>query len=90
MRTRHDKQWLVGEVYEEKLFFASQEQRLDKNECSKQWEFEWIINFDLLQEVFQKNQFTDHPEAICNMDETGMPLEPGLPIAKIVAQKGQK
>ena len=44
--------------------------------------------FDLLQEVFQKNQFADHPEAIYNMDETGMPLEPRPP--KIVAKKGQK
>jgi len=24
-----DKQWVVGEIYEEKPFFASQEQRLD-------------------------------------------------------------
>jgi len=44
--------------------------------------------FDSFQEVFQKNQVADHPEAIYSMDETGMPLEPRPP--KIVAQKGQK
>ncbi|XP_065904027.1 uncharacterized protein [Dysidea avara] len=44
--------------------------------------------FDLLQGVFEKNGFADHPEAIYNMDETGMPLEPRPP--KVVAQKGQK
>jgi len=38
--------------------------------------------------VIQKNNFADHPEAIYNMDETGMPLEPRPP--KVVAQKGQK
>ena len=46
------------------------------------------MSFDLLQEIFQKNQFADHPEAIYNMDGTGMPLESHHP--KIVAQKGQK
>jgi len=30
----------------------------------------------------------NHPEAIYNLDETGMPLEPRPP--KVVAQKGQK
>ena len=44
--------------------------------------------FDLLKELFQKNQFADHPEAIYNMDMTGMPLEPQLP--KLVSQTGQK
>ena len=44
--------------------------------------------FDSLQEVFLKNNFADHPEAIYNIDETGMPLEPHPP--KLVAQKGQK
>ena len=43
--------------------------------------------FDLLEEVFEEYGFADHPEAIYNMDETGMPLEPH---PKIVAKKGQK
>ena len=44
--------------------------------------------FDLLEEVFEQYGFDDHPEAIYNMDETGMPLEPRPP--KVVAKKGQK
>ena len=44
--------------------------------------------FDLLQDVFEKKGFANHPEAIYNMDETGMPLEPHPP--RVVAQKGQK
>jgi len=44
--------------------------------------------FDLLQDVFEKKGFADHHEAIYNMDETGMPLEPRPP--KVVAQKGQR
>ena len=44
--------------------------------------------FDLLQDVLEKKGFADHPEAIYNMDETGMSLEPCSP--KVVAQKGQK
>ena len=44
--------------------------------------------FDLLQSVFDQHNFQDHPEAIYNMDETGMPLEPKPP--KIVAKKGVK
>ena len=44
--------------------------------------------FDLLQEIFDEYDFHEHPEAIYNMDETGMPLEPRPP--KIIAQKGQK
>ena len=47
-----------------------------------------IDYFDLLKEVFDKYGFADHPEAIYNMDETGMPLEPRPP--KIVTKKGQK
>ena len=35
--------------------------------------------FDLLQDVFEKKGFANHPEAIYNMDETGMPLEPHPP-----------
>jgi len=41
--------------------------------------------FKLLQE---ENNFADHPEAIYNMDKTGMLLEPCPP--KVVVQKGQK
>ena len=44
--------------------------------------------FDLLEEVFEQYGFGDHPEAIYNMDETGMPLEPRPP--EVVAKKGQK
>ena len=42
------------------------------------------IYFDLLQNIFDKNRFVVHLEAICNMDEIGMPLEPNM-----VAQKLQ-
>ena len=35
--------------------------------------------FDLLERVFQEYGFSDHPEAIYNMDKTGMPLEPHPP-----------
>ena len=31
-------------------------------------------NFDLLQDVLEKEGFANHPEAIYNMNETGMPL----------------
>jgi len=44
--------------------------------------------FDLLQEIFELNNFAAHPEAIYNMDETGMPLEPRPP--KILSKRGQK
>ena len=44
--------------------------------------------FDLLERVFQEYGFSDHPEAIYNMDETGMPLEPRPP--KVITKKGQK
>ena len=44
--------------------------------------------FDLLQEVFDEHNFLSHPEAIYNMDETGMPLEPRLP--KVIAAGGKK
>ena len=76
----------MGEIYEEKPFVASQEQRLiRKNAVNSENLNEY---FDLLQEVLQKNNFADHPEAIYNIDETGMQLEPHSP--KLVAQKGQK
>ena len=44
--------------------------------------------FDQLKKVFDEGYFWNHPEAIYNMDETGVPLEPCPP--KIVARKGQK
>ena len=44
--------------------------------------------FDLLERVFQEYGFSDHPEAIYNMDEIGMPLEPRPP--KVITKKGQK
>ena len=43
---------------------------------------------DLLQEVFDEHNFSSHPEAIYNMDKTGMPLEPRPP--KVIAAGGQK
>ena len=44
--------------------------------------------FDLLREVYNEFDFEDHPEAIYNMDETGVPLEPRSP--KVVAKRGRK
>ena len=44
--------------------------------------------FDLLQEVYDEFDFDSHPEAIYNMDETGVPLEPQPP--KVIAKRGQK
>ena len=44
--------------------------------------------FDQLKDIFDKGDFWNHPEAIYNMDKTGVPLEPRPP--KVVAQKGQK
>ena len=44
--------------------------------------------FDLLRNVYDEFGFDNHPEAIYNMDETGVPLQPCPP--KIVAMKGQK
>jgi len=41
--------------------------------------------FDMLKIAFDDGDFWNHPEAIYNMDESGMPLEP-----KVVARKGQK
>ena len=31
--------------------------------------------FDLIEEVFGEYKFHEHPEAIYNMDQAGMPLE---------------
>ena len=42
--------------------------------------------FDLLRKAFHEFGFEDHPEAIYNVDETGVPLEPRPP--KVVAKKG--
>ncbi len=44
--------------------------------------------FDLLRSVFDDFGFDQFPEAIYNMDETGVPLTPRPP--KIIAKKGQK
>ena len=44
--------------------------------------------FDLLEEVYNEFDFQNHPEAIYNMDETGVPLEPRPP--KVVARRGEK
>ena len=44
--------------------------------------------FELLKSVYDKYDFYGHPEAIYNMDETGVPLEPRPP--KVVARRGQK
>ena len=44
--------------------------------------------YDQLRGLFDDYDFENHPEAIYNMDETGVPLELRPP--KIVAQKGKK
>ena len=44
--------------------------------------------YDLLKSVYDEHEFDSHPEAIYNMDETGVPLEPRPP--KVVAEKGAK
>jgi len=44
--------------------------------------------FSLLKTAFDKYDFYGHPEAIYNMDETGMPLE--LLPPKVIAKRGQK
>jgi len=41
--------------------------------------------FDQLKKVFDEGDFWNHPEAIYNLDETGVPLEPCPP--KIVARR---
>jgi len=43
---------------------------------------------DQLKEIFDEGDFWNHPEAIYNLDEAGLPLEPRPP--KVVALKGQK
>ena len=44
--------------------------------------------FDLLKGLYDEYDFHIHPEAIYNMDESGVPLEPRPP--KVIAKKGQK
>ena len=44
--------------------------------------------FELLKSVYDEHNFYRHPEAIYNMDETGMPLEPRPPT--VITQRGQK
>ena len=44
--------------------------------------------YDLLKSVYDEHEFDSHPEAIYNMDETGVPREPQPP--KVVAEKEQK
>ena len=44
--------------------------------------------FNLLKMEFDKYDCYGNPEAIYNMDETGVPLEPRT--LKVVAKKGQK
>jgi len=44
--------------------------------------------FEELRTIFDEYNFHEHPEAIYNMDETGVPLDPCPP--KIIAAKGQK
>ena len=44
--------------------------------------------FDALRSIFDEFDFDDHPKAIYNMDETGVPLEPRPP--KVIAKRGQK
>ena len=44
--------------------------------------------YNLLKSVYDEHGFDSHPEAIYNMDETGVPLEPRPP--KVVAAKGKR
>ena len=44
--------------------------------------------FDLLEKVFKEYGFADHPEAIYNMDEMGMSLEPHPP--KVSQREGKR
>ena len=41
-----------------------------------------------LRKIFDNYDFDNHPEAIYNMDESGVPLEPRPP--KVIAQKGKR
>ena len=78
---------MVGQVHGKKSFFVPQVWWLN---CWGQYGCTDNINdyFDLLQDVFEKKGFADHPEAIYNMDKTGMLLELRPP--KVVVQRGQK
>lgn len=44
--------------------------------------------FDQLKILYDEYDFNNHPEAIYNLDETSVPLEPQPP--KVVSQKGKK
>ena len=44
--------------------------------------------FDLLKEIYDEHGFEEHPEAIYNMDETGVPLSQKPP--KVVTKRGSK
>jgi len=44
--------------------------------------------FDQLRGIFDEYNFENHPEAIYNMNETSVPLEPRPP--KVITQKGKK
>ena len=44
--------------------------------------------FDQLRSLFDEYDFDNHPEALYNLDEMGMPLEP-WPL-KVISQKGRK
>jgi len=44
--------------------------------------------FDILKTIFDDGVFWNHPEAIYNTDESGMPLEPHPP--NVVAREGKK
>ena len=44
--------------------------------------------FGLLREMYDEFDFENHPEAIYNMDETAVPLEPRP--SKVVAKRGQE
>ena len=43
--------------------------------------------FDQLRGLFDEYDFDNHPEAIYNMDETGVPLEPQPPKAVLRREK---
>ena len=44
------------------------------------WTIEVIDQYyDLLEEMLEENDLKDHPAQICNMDESGMPLDPCPP-----------
>ena len=44
--------------------------------------------FNLLKEIMDENDFSNHPERIYNMDESGIPLDPRPP--RVLTLKGKK